>query len=252
MPGAKRVILITGAASGIGAATARRMAQPGVALVLHTRKNHDRASEVAAAVRTTGAEAEVLLGDLSDPATAKHLIRETIARFGALDILISNAGFADRTPLLDLTDEAYARSTDAIEWAFFRLAREAVPHLQSRRHARIIAVSSFVAHVHRPDVTSFPASAAAKAALEALVKSLALALAPDAITVNAVVPGFIRKDAGAHAAMDRAKLAQQMQSVPLARQGLPDEVAAAIAFLASTDAGYITGQCLHVNGGLSI
>ncbi len=252
MAGAKRVILITGAASGIGAATARRMAQPGVAIVLHTRRNQDLAESVAAEVRATGAEAAVMLGDLAEPATAKYLVRETISRFGALDVVVSNAGFADRTALLDLTDDAYARSTDAIEWAFFRLAREAAPHLRLRRHGRIVAVSSFVAHVHRPDVTSFPASAAAKAAVEALVKSLALALAPDNVTVNAVVPGFIRKDAGAHAAMDRAKLAKQMESVPLARQGLPDEVAAAIAFLASAEAGYITGQCLHVNGGLAM
>ena len=252
MAGAKRVILITGAASGIGAATARRLAQPGVAITLHTRRHEDALNAVAAEVRTTGAEATIMLGDLSDPATAKYLIRETTTRFGALDVLVSNAGFADRTPFADLTDQAYASSSDAIEWAFFRLAREAAPHLRLRRNARIVAVSSFVAHVHRPDVTSFPASAAAKAALEALVKSLALALAPDAVTVNAVVPGFIRKDAGAHAAMDRAKLAKQMQSVPLARQGLPDEVAAAIAFLASPDAAYITGQCLHVNGGLAM
>ena len=252
MPGAKRIILVTGAASGIGAATARRLARPGVSLVLHTRKNRDHAEAVAATARAAGAEAHVLLADLADPATPQHLIDETIARCGALDALISNAGFADRTPFPDLTDAIYARSNDAIAWAFLRLACAATPHLQQRRNARIIAVSSFVAHVHRPDVTAFPASAAAKAALEALVKSLALALAPDAVTVNAVVPGFIRKDPGTHAAMDPAKLAKQLQSVPLARQGLPDEVAAAIQFLASPDAAYITGQCLHVNGGLTI
>ena len=250
MAGARRVILITGAASGIGAALCARMAQPGVALVIHTRKNQDGAERVAEAARATGAEATVMLGDLADPATAKYLIHQTTERYGALDVLVSNAGFADRTPLSALTDEAFGRSSDAIEWAFLRLARAAVPHLKERRNARIVAVSSFVAHAFRPDVTLFPASAAAKAALEALVKALALELAPDAITVNAVVPGFIRKDAGAHAAMDRARLAKQMESVPLGRQGLPDEVAAAIAFLASADAAYLTGHCLHVNGGL--
>ena len=252
MAGAKRVILITGAASGIGAATALRLARPGVAFTLHTRKNEAALTEIAEAARRAGAEADIMLGDLADPATAKHLVRDTIARHGALDALISNAGFADRTPIAELTDEAYGRSSDAIEWAFFRLAREAAPHLRQRRNARIIAVSSFVAHVHRPGVTLFPASAAAKAAVEALVKSLAIELAPDAVTVNAVVPGFIRKDSGAHAAIDRAALARQLEAIPLARQGMPDEVAAAIEFLAGPDAAYITGQCLHVNGGLAI
>lgn len=250
MAGARRVVLVTGAASGIGAAVCRRMAQPGVALVLHTRKNHDTAEAVAAASRASGAEVQVMLGDLADPAVAKYLVAGSIARYGALDVLVSNAGFADRTRITDLTDEAFGRSSDAIEWAFFRLARAALPHLKLRRNARIVAVSSFVAHSFRPDVTRFPASAAAKAALEALVKSLALELAPDGVTVNAVVPGFIRKDPGAHVAMDPARVARQMESVPLGRQGLPDEVAAAIAFLASVDAGYITGQALHVNGGL--
>jgi NAD(P)-dependent dehydrogenase (short-subunit alcohol dehydrogenase family) len=245
-----RVILVTGAASGIGAATCRRLAAPGVRLAVHTRRNAEAAEAVAAEARARGADAAVLLGDLADPAIPARLVDDAVARFGALDVLVSNAGFADRTPFAALTDDGFARSSDAIEWAFLRLARAATPHLRIRDHARIVAVSSFVAHSFRPDVTLFPASAAAKAALEALVKAFALDLAPDKVTVNAVVPGFIRKDAGAHVAMDPARVAKQMESVPLRRQGLPDEVAAAIAFLATPDAAYITGQCLHVNGGL--
>ena len=245
-----RVILVTGAASGIGAAVVRRMAAPGVALLVHTRKNRDQAEAVAAEARAAGASAEVVLGDLADPGIAAHLVEQAVARFGGLDVVVSNAGFADRTRIAAMSDTDYARSDDAIAWGFLRLARAAAPHLQGRANARIVAVSSFVAHSFRTDVTLFPASAAAKAAVEALVKALAIELAPHAVTVNAVVPGFIRKDAGAHVAMDPAKLAKQMESVPLGRQGLPAEVAAAIGFLASPEAGYITGQCLHVNGGL--
>jgi NAD(P)-dependent dehydrogenase (short-subunit alcohol dehydrogenase family) len=246
------VILVTGAASGIGAAICRALATPGAALLVHTRKNHAGAAAVAAAARATGAAAEVALADLADPPVAGALVDQAVARFGGLDVLVSNAGFADRTPLAGLTDAAMSASVEAIQGAFFRLARAAIPYLCRGRDARVVAVSSFVAHVFRPDVAVFPASAAAKAGLEALVRSLAIELAPGGVTVNAVVPGFIRKDAGAHRAIDPAVLAGQVARIPLGRVGLPEDVAAAVAFLASPAAGYITGQALHVDGGLVV
>jgi NAD(P)-dependent dehydrogenase (short-subunit alcohol dehydrogenase family) len=248
----RRTILVTGAASGIGAAICRAFAAPNRAILIHTRRNQAGADRVAAEIRAAGAEAAVVLADLATSDAAEMLVREAVTRFGGLDVLISNAGFADRTPIASLTDAAMTASVEAIQGAFFRLARAALPRLHTASHPRIIAVSSFVAHSFRTDVATFPASAVAKAGLEALVRALAVEQGAAGVTVNAVVPGFIRKDAGAHRAIDPAALASQTARIPLGRIGLPEDVAAAVAFLASPEAGYITGQCLHVDGGLVI
>lgn len=245
-----RAIVITGAASGIGAATARRLAAPGVALLLHSRRNQTGLDQVAGQARALGAETATVLGDLAHPDVAAGIIDAACNEFGRLDVLVSNAGFADRAPLGSLSDADFARSLDAIQWGFFRLARAAMPHLGAG--GRIVAVSSFVAHAFRPDLPAFAASAAAKAGMEALVRALAIELAPNGVTVNAVVPGFIAKDATAHAAIDPTTQRAQLARIPAGRVGRPDEIAAAITFLAGPDAAYITGQALHVDGGLVI
>nr|WP_294577868.1 SDR family NAD(P)-dependent oxidoreductase [uncultured Rhodopila sp.] len=248
----RRCILVTGAGSGIGAAICLMMAGADSAIMLHTRRNRDGAEAVARAVRESGAEAAVALGDLAEPAVAAELVAETVRIFGRLDVLVSNAGFADRTGFAELTDAGFAASMEAIQGAFFRLARAALPYLKGARDGRVIAVSSFVAHVFRTGVTTFPASAAAKAGLEALVRALAIELGPARVTVNAVVPGFIRKDPGAHRAIGAEALAEQIARIPLGRIGRPEDVAAVVAFLASPAAGYVTGQAIHIDGGLVI
>jgi NAD(P)-dependent dehydrogenase (short-subunit alcohol dehydrogenase family) len=246
-----RAILVTGAATGVGAAVVRRMAAPGTAILAHTRGNAEHLATVAAEARAKGSDVAEALGDLARPETAAELVDTAIARFGRLDVMVANAGFADRTQTADLTDAIFDRSVQAMQHGFLRLARAAAPHLRGADNPRIVAVSSFVAHAYRPGFPLFPASAAAKAGLEALVKALAIELAPD-ITVNAVAPGFVRKDPGTHAAMSRAGMEDRAQWIPLRRIAVPDDIAAAITFLASTDAAYITGQVLHVDGGLVI
>ena len=251
-PTPRRTFLVTGAASGIGAEICRTLAAPETAILIHTRRNRTGAEKVAAEVRASGAAAEVMLADLAEPDAAAAVVDTAVARFGRLDVLISNAGFADRTPFASLSDAAMTASMETILGAFFRLARAAIPHLRVASDPRIIAVSSFVAHTFRTDVATFPASAAAKAAQEALIRSLAVELGGAGVTVNTVVPGFIRKDEGAHRAIGPGVLGSQTARIPLGRIGLPADVAAAAAFLASPEAGYITGQCLHVDGGLVI
>ncbi|HEY8611653.1 MAG TPA: SDR family oxidoreductase [Roseomonas sp.] len=252
---AERRILITGASSGIGAATARAMAVPGAAIAVHCRANRAGAESVAAELRAAGAKAVVLEGDLTDPAVPARLVQEVVDAFGGLEVVVANAGFADRTLVGVMTDEGFARTADTVLWGFLRLARAAGPHLakagEEGGFARMVAVSSFVAHLFRPDTALFPASAAAKAGVEALVRSLAIEWAPH-VTVNAVVPGFTQKDAGAHVALEPAAWEAILTRIPLRRLGTPADVAAAVAFLASPGGAYVTGQCLHVSGGVVI
>ncbi len=245
-----RVVIVTGAASGIGAACCRRLAGPGHAILVHTRRNAEGAERTAEAVRAAGGLAATILGDVADPEVPDRLVATAIERFGRLDVVVANAGFADRTSLADATEATFARSLDTVLWAFMRLARAALPHLAAGEAPRLLAVSSFVAHVFRPGIGSFPVTAVAKAGLEGLVRALALEAAPTGVTVNAVAPGFTRKDAAGHSALDPAQWQSALSQIPLGRLGTPDDVADAVAWLASRGAAYVTGQVIHVNGGL--
>jgi len=242
-----RVVLVTGAASGIGAACCRRMAAPGTSFLQHTRKNAAGRARVAAAAREAGAEAETMLGDIADPTLPDALVARAVERFGRLDVVVFAAGFADNTPFAGATDAVFSKSLDAVLWGFIRTARAALPLLNE---GRVVAISSFVAHVFRTDVSTFPASAAAKAGMEALVRAIAVEAAAKGTTVNADSPGYTRKDPGAHAALSAAQWEAVTAKIPLKRLGTPDVVAAMVNFLASAEAGYVTGQVVHVNGGL--
>lgn len=248
----ERVILLTGAASGIGAATARALAGPGTALLLHTRGNAEGLDRVAGEARAADAAVETILADLTDADAPEKLISAAIDRFGRIDQIVSNAGFADKRRFGDVDAAALRQSLAAITEAFFGLVTAALPHLEASKWGRVVAVSSFVAHSFGVNDTIFPVSAAAKSGLESLAKALAYQLAPSGTTVNCVSPGYTQKDSGAHAAVSGDGWQKAAAAAPMNSLTQPADVAAATAFFLSREAERITGQVLHVDAGLSL
>jgi 3-oxoacyl-[acyl-carrier protein] reductase len=251
---AARVVLITGAGAGIGAALARRLAAPGVALMLHARGADEaaraRLSAVAAACEQQGASCATVCADLAEADAATQVVDTTLARFGTLDQLVANAGHAQRQTLASLDTGSLADAFAAMPAAFAALVRRAQPALTSSSRGRVVALSSFVAHRYRAGAP-FAATAAAKAALESLAKTAAAELAPHGTTVNCVAPGYTRKDAGP--TPENAPVwARAAEETPLGRVADPADIAELIAFLLSDAARHITGQVIHIDGGLTL
>jgi NAD(P)-dependent dehydrogenase (short-subunit alcohol dehydrogenase family) len=247
------VTLVTGGGSGIGAALCRRLAGPGRVLFVHTGNRRASAEAVCKELEAKGARAYPLVMNFADDPHAGKLVEEVQRRCARLDQLVHLAGYADRKPIGVLEEKDFEASLSANLRAFFHLTTAALPLLKASPAGRVVSAGSFVAHAFRLDQDFlFPATAAAKAGVVALTKSLAFQLAPQAITVNCVVPGNIRKGVGAHTSLDDDTRGRMAGFIPLGRFGEPDEVAAAIEFLLSSDAGYITGTCIHDDGGITL
>ncbi len=248
----ERVVLITGAASGVGAATARALAAPGTALLLHTRRNREGLDDVAEAARQAGSEVATAMADLAQGEAPEALVTAACEHFGRLDQIVSNAGYADKRRFGEVDAAALRESLASITEAFFGLVTAALPQLEASSWGRVVAVSSFVAHSIGVNDTIFPVSAAAKSGLESLAKTLAFQLARSGTTVNCVSPGFTQKDPGAHAAVSGDGWQRAADAAPMGTLVLPTDVAAAIAFFLGKGAEHITGQILHVDAGLGL
>lgn len=248
----KRTLIITGAASGIGAAIARKCAGNDTNLVLHTGKNTDALAGVADDCTKLGSQVITELGDLTNPELPTRLVTRARETFESVDQIVSNAGKASKTPFGQFSHEDLMRDFAMMPGAFSGLVTTALPDLERSPWGRVVAISSFVAHVHGKAGTLFPTTSAAKAAIEALVEALAHQLAPTGTTVNSVVPGFTRKQGGGHLAVTTDTLSAAMTATPTGRLTEPSDIAAAVAFLLSQEAGQITGATLHVDGGLTL
>lgn len=234
-----RWALVTGASRGIGAATATALAGAGVNVVVHYGSDADGAEKTAAGCAELGVEARTVQADL---ATDLQPLLDAMDELGGVDILVNNAGITADGLAISMTDEAFAATWQVNVAAAFSLTRAALRPMLKRRSGRIVNISSVVGLHGNAGQVNYAAS---KAALVGMTKTLAREVGKRGITINAVAPGFVAT--GMTDGIDLAAVAAQ---VPAARIGTPEEVAAAVAFLCSAEAGYVNGTVLQVDGGL--
>lgn len=242
---AGRVALVTGGSRGIGRATCLALAERGAAVAVHYRAQIAAAGEVVEQIKNMGGSAAAFPADVGDSAATTRLIEQVIAHMGKIDILVNNAGEMTNVAVADMSDEEWERTLTVNLTSAFRCARACIPGMKQRKWGRIINVTSQAAFTGSANHAHYAAS---KSGLLGFTYSLAKELGTSGITVNLVAPGRITTDMLVERMTGREE--EWLRQTPLRRIGSPEEVAAAIAFLASDGASYITGANLHVNGGL--
>ncbi len=242
-PLAGKVALVTGAGQNIGRAIALALATDGASVMVNGRGNLEAIEAVAGEIKGRGGQAMAHLADVSDDEAVGAMVERLVAEAGGIDIVVSNAGLRRQTSITELT---YAEWREILSVALdgaFLLARHAVPHLRARGGGAFIGMSGMSNHVGTKGRAHVNAS---KAGLEGFLRGLAMELAADNITVNAVAPGAIDTVRGAAAGARPAGIAD---NIPLGRSGSVDDIAAMVRHLVGPQGSYITGQCIHVNGG---
>ena len=240
---AGQIALVTGATRGIGAAIALALAERGVK-VIGTATTDDGAGKISAALAGRGGSRGVRL-DVTDGPAAEALVESIVKEHGALHILVNNAGITRDQLAMRMKDDDWDAVLDTNLKAVFRLSRAVMRPMMKQRYGRIVSVTSVVGASGNPGQANY---AAAKAGVAGMTRALARELGSRGITVNCVAPGFIATDMTAALGDEQQKaLAGQ---IPLGRLGQPADIAHAVAYLASPEAGYVTGEQLHVNGGM--
>ena len=241
---AGQVALVTGASRGIGHAIALELGRQG-ALVVGTGTSEPGAAEVSRALAEAGLKGRGAVLNVADPVACEALVESIQQEFGGLSILVNNAGITRDNLALRMKDEEWAAVIDTNLTPVFRLSRLVMRGMMKARFGRIVNVTSVVGSSGNPGQANY---AAAKAGVAGMSRSLARELGSRNITVNCVAPGFIETDMTA--ALTEPQKAALLGQIPCGRLGQPLDIAAAVAFLSSPAAGYITGATLHVNGGM--
>ncbi len=235
--------LITGGSGDIGAAICRRLSACDIHVIVHANRNPERADQLAQTLRNQGGSAETCVFDICDAAATQSCLEKLLEQ-GPIQILVHNAGIHDDAPLAGMQAEQWHKVIDVSLNGFYNVAQPLMLPMLASRWGRVIAISSIAGVMGNRGQCNY---AAAKAGLHGAVKSLSLELASRGVTSNAIAPGIISGNM-ADAAFDPAQI---KQIVPMKRAGTPDEVAALVGFLASEDAGYISGQVISINGGMA-
>ena len=242
-----KVAVVTGASRGIGRAIAKKLASLGAFVVVNYNGSQERAEKVKQEIEEAGGTAAIYQCDVSDYGKCETFIQDVITEYGHLDILVNNAGVTRDGLLMKMTEEDFGKVIDTNLKGAFHTIRFASRQMLKQKGGRIINMSSVVGVTGNAGQANYAAS---KAGIIGLTKAAARELASRGITVNAIAPGFIETDMTS-VLPEKVREASAAQ-IPLGSFGKPEQVAAAAAFLASEDAGYITGQVLHVDGGMAM
>jgi 3-oxoacyl-[acyl-carrier protein] reductase len=242
-----KVALVTGASKGIGAAIALRLANEGAAVAVNYSSSKEGADRVVAEITRAGGKAVAVHGNLSKPEEIKNVVAATKEALGAIDILVNNAGIYEFAPLDAITPEHFHKQFNLNVLGLLLVTQEVV-HAFSDKGGSIVNISSGVSTITPPGSAVYTAT---KSAVDAITMVLSKELAAKKIRVNSVNPGMIETEGVVAAGFHEGEMRKWIESVtPMARIGTVEEIASVVAFLASSDANYITGETLHVTGGL--
>tara|TARA_B100001063_G_scaffold19361_1_gene14941 strand:- start:74 stop:820 length:747 start_codon:yes stop_codon:yes gene_type:complete len=246
-----RSILITGSASGIGAAIVKKVASKDTSFTLTTKTNQAGLKKVVEYAQNKGAKVNVLCGDLTNKNFIKSLVELARQQTGNIDQFVANAGYADKKKFGEFNEKDLNRSIQTMTSSFSEIINLSIDDFKKSKSGRIVSISSFVNKNIGLNNNIFPVTAAAKGALEALTKTLAFQLSQNNVTVNSISPGYTKKD-GKHSALSIEEWDEIISKIPLKRLAAPEDIANLTSFLLSNEASYITGQIIKIDGGLSL